>query len=207
LNARANRKKSTKPAGTVAPDAVKGNPAELEAASEARVCGAPESSLRLPLFLSLASFIAVADQVLKAIIVRTLYLHDSIIVIPDFFSITRIHNNGIAFGLFQDKIPAIFMIITLISMLAVLYFYLTVSPRGLLMTVGCGSIIGGALGNLIDRFRLGYVVDFLDFSFWPAFNISDSAVSVGVFVLLVGFFRAEKGMAQDASRTAENRVD
>ena len=193
LNARANWKKSTKPAGAVAPDAVNGNPAELKASGKARVCGAPESSLRFPLFLSLASFIAVADQVLKAIVVRRLYLHDSIVVIPDFFSITRIHNNGIAFGLFQDRLPTIFMIITLISMLAVLYFYLTVSPRGLLMTVGCGLIIGGALGNLIDRIRLGYVVDFINFSFWPAFNIADSAVSVGVLALMVAFFQAEKG--------------
>lgn len=209
MNARANQKKSTEPGDAAGPDTVKGKPAERmrdPAVGGGRGSGAPAQSLKLPLFLSIASLVAFADQVVKAIVVRHLYLHDSIVVIPEFFSITRIHNNGIAFGLFQDRLPEVFTIITLMSMLAVLYFYLTISPRSTLLTVGCSLILGGALGNLIDRFRLGYVVDFINFGVWPAFNLADSAVSIGVFLLMVSFFRGEKGQVEDAPRTAEDRA-
>jgi signal peptidase II len=61
--------------------------------------------------------------------------------------------------------------------------------------------MGGALGNLIDRFRLKYVVDYIYFSFWPAFNVADSAVTIGVALLVLAFFRGEKGARQDASDT------
>jgi signal peptidase II len=121
-------------------------------------------------------------------------------VIPGIFSITRIHNTGIAFGLFPG-LPDVFMVVTLISMLVVLFFYLTATPRGALLTAGCGLILGGAVGNLIDRFRLHYVIDFIDFNFWPAFNIADSAVTIGVALLMLSFFRAEKGTLGDASDT------
>ena len=157
-------------------------------------------SLGLPHLLLIMSFIALIDQIVKAIVVRNLYLHESISVLPGILTITRIHNSGIAFGLFPGM-PDIFMVVTLVSMLAVLYFYLSVSPRGFLLTIGCGLIMGGALGNLIDRFRLKYVVDFVYFSFWPAFNVADSAVTIGVALLMITFFRGEKGVGQDASDT------
>jgi signal peptidase II len=161
---------------------------------------AESSSLGLPHLLLLMSFIALVDQIVKAIVVRNLHLHESISVLPGILTITRIHNSGIAFGLFPGM-PDIFMVVTLISMLAVLYFYLSVNPRGILLTIGCGLIMGGALGNLIDRFRFKYVVDFVYFSFWPAFNVADSAVTIGVALLMITFFRGEKGVGQDASDT------
>jgi len=205
LNARANQKKSTEPGGGDGRDVVEKKPAKN--ARDAvkggiRAFIAPTPPLRLPLFLSILSLIAGVDQIVKAIVVQRLYLHDSIVVIPDFLSITRIHNNGIAFGLFQDRIPEVFMIVTMLSMLAVLYFYLTVTPRGALLSIGCSLILGGALGNLIDRFRLGYVIDFINFSFWPTFNVADSAVSVGVALLMVSFFQGEKERTENVSGTA-----
>ncbi len=57
------------------------------------------------------------------------------------------------------------------------------------------------MGNLLDRFRVGYVIDFVNFSFWPAFNVADSAVSIGVVLLLITFFREKEGLAEDASDT------
>ncbi len=209
MNVRARWKKNTKADKTAGSNAVgeksrarEGDPAT----SGADVSRINASQLRLPLFLAIVSIIGIGDQIVKAIVVRRLYLHDSITIIPEFFSITRIHNNGIAFGLFQDRLPQAFLILTLISMLAVLYFYLTIRPRGILLTIACSMILGGALGNMIDRFRLGYVVDFINFSFWPAFNVADSAVSVGVALLMLSFFRRHEGMAEDASGTAENRA-
>lgn len=143
------------------------------------------------------------DQLTKWIVVHrlSLQLHESIHVIPGIFSITRVHNSGIAFGLFPG-LPDVFMVITLVSMLIVLYFYLTVEPRSALLTVGCALILGGAMGNLLDRFRFNYVVDFINFSFWPAFNIADSSVSIGVALLLADFFRGKKGTAEDVSDPA-----
>ncbi len=163
------------------------------------------SLLGLRLFISIAFLALLADQVTKWIVVRTMYLHESIPMVPGVFSITRVHNSGIAFGLFPGM-PDLFMVITFVSMLIVVYFYLTVEPRSGWLTVGCSLILGGAMGNLLDRFRYEYVVDFLHFSFWPAFNVADSCVSTGVVLLLISFFREKKGMAGDASRSVQNRT-
>jgi len=129
-----------------------------------------------------------------------MYLHESYTVIPRILSIMRIHNTGIAFGLFPG-IPDVFMIVNLLSIFVVFYFYATLEHRSLWMTVGCGLILGGATGNLLDRFRLGYVVDFINFSFWPTFNVADSCVSTGVVLLMIGFFMAEKMAKKNASDT------
>ena len=194
---RENRRKNTK---TAASNVCK-DPAEGDLKSFLDSAPAEQKmhhSLKLPLVLSIALIVALADQLTKWIIVRNMYLHESIQVIPGIFSITRIHNTGIAFGLFPG-IPDVFTVITLMSMLIVVYFYLTIEPRTMLLTVGCALILGGALGNLLDRFRLGYVVDFIHFSFWPAFNVADSSVSIGVALLLLNFLMEKKGLAEDAS--------
>ena len=154
----------------------------------------PACSLGPPHLLAILLLISLLDQVTKWFVINGMNLHDSIPLIPGVFSMTRIHNSGIAFGLFPG-LPNVFMVITLVCMFAVAYFYLTAEPRSVLLTVGCALILGGALGNLIDRFRFGYVVDFINFSFWPAFNIADSSVSIGVALLLVTFFREKKGSA------------
>jgi len=156
------------------------------------------SRLKLPHLFTIAISIAIIDQMTKSVVVSRLYPHESIPLLPGIFSITRIHNSGIAFGLFPG-LPDLFMGVTLMSMFIVLYFYLTVKPRGVLLTLGCALILGGAAGNLIDRFRLGYVVDFVHFSFWPAFNVADSSVSIGVGLLLIFFYLQKEGTPEDAS--------
>lgn len=204
MNAPGNRKKNTESdevADSNAPsEKIAGTPRTAES-SGACSPEAVSSSLKLPHLLFIAPLIAAADQIVKTIVVRRLYLHESITVIPDILSLTRIHNSGIAFGLFPDM-SDVFTVVNLISILAVLYFYLSVRPRGALLGIGCGLIMGGALGNLIDRFRLDYVVDYINFSFWPAFNVADMAVTSGVALLMIGFFREEKGPERDASDTA-----
>ncbi len=155
------------------------------------------SPLRLPQFVGIALLVTLADQATKWVIINRISLYESLPVIDGFLSITRIHNSGIAFGLFPG-ISDVFMVITLISIFVVIYFYLTAEPRGLLLTTGCALILGGAVGNLLDRYRFGYVVDFINFSFWPAFNVADSAVSVGVALLLTSFLRQKEGTPGNA---------
>ncbi len=203
MNALGNQKKNTEPEqGPVSKvSTTDGEGAQPDAGSDDAPTPEGDSyALKLMHLLPIVFSIAIADQAVKAVVVRHMYLGESITVLPGILTITRIHNSGIAFGLFPGM-PDLFMVVTLISMLAVLYFYLTVTPREVLLIVGCGLIMGGALGNLIDRFRMGYVVDYIYFSFWPAFNVADSAVTIGVALLMISFFFVGKGTERDASDT------
>jgi signal peptidase II len=177
--------------------AADGRQAQYKPPAEVETSGA---SLRVPLFLAVALLIPLADQIVKWLIISRLSLHESIPVIPGLLQITHIHNSGIAFGFFPG-LPRLFMVVTIVSMLVVVYFYLTIRPRTLLVTLGCALILGGAAGNLIDRLHYGYVVDFIDFTFWPAFNVADSSVSVGVTLLLASFVWGKEEIKKHASNS------
>lgn len=136
------------------------------------------------LFL-IALLIATADQLSKNWIRSNLLVGHSYFE-AGFFRIIHVSNTGAAFGLFQGQS----FILTIIGLagIAVFLVYILVIYRGapflnnLLNRVALGLVFGGALGNLIDRLRFGQVTDFLDFGFWPVFNIADSAVTVGVIL-------------------------
>ncbi len=139
-----------------------------------------------------SGFVVFADQVTKYIIKINIALYDSIGVIHNFFNITHILNPGGAFGLFASQSPEIrkFIFLFMSSMVAlfVLWFYKRCAATFIFLSYGLALIFGGAIGNLIDRFRYGKVVDFLDFyigsSHWPAFNVADSAISIGMGILI-----------------------
>ena len=141
----------------------------------------------------IAGAIILLDQITKAVILNVMPLFESISVIPGFFSITHIHNPGGAFGLLADQSAwvrkGVFLIMSSVAVCIVLYFYHKTPKTHPWLAVGLALIFGGAIGNLIDRFRFGKVVDFLDFyigtAHWPAFNVADSAITtgVGIFVL------------------------
>jgi signal peptidase II len=139
-----------------------------------------------------AGLVVLADQITKALIVKHLPLHNSITVIEGLFDITHILNPGGAFGLMADMSVVVRTIIFLfISSLAVgliFYFYIKTPQDYVFLSLGFALIFGGAVGNLIDRVRFGMVVDFLDFYIgshhWPAFNIADSAITVGIFIFI-----------------------
>ena len=98
--------------------------------------------------------------------------------------LTHARNTGAAFSLFQDQT----MILSLISVLAVifiLYIFRSIKKPSLLLKCTFGLQIGGAVGNLIDRFRLGYVTDFIDFGWWPIFNIADSSIVIGITIMII----------------------
>lgn len=141
----------------------------------------------------IAATIVVLDQVTKAFIKARLPLHESVTVIPGFFDLTHVRNTGAAFGMlnsieFAYK-PAVMIAVALVALAAVASYALTLPPEQRVARYGLALILGGAVGNLIDRATMGYVLDFVDVywrgvHFW-AFNVADSAITVGVVLMLL----------------------
>lgn len=133
-------------------------------------------------FLLLAAAIVGADQLTKWLIRLTLDRGDAIEVLP-FFKIVHVTNTGAAFGILQGAGPL--LIVTSVAGLAAILVYLF-NPAFAqpLVRLGLALMLGGAIGNLIDRLHSGRVVDFLKVPNWPAFNVADSAITVGVLILL-----------------------
>ncbi|WP_243138032.1 signal peptidase II [Heliorestis acidaminivorans] len=125
----------------------------------------------------------VSDQLTKWIVQQQMNLHDTIPLIPNIFHITYILNPGAAFGLMAYQ-KSFFIVVTLIVLLAILYFYRKIPPEQSSFRLGLAFQGGGATGNLIDRVKEGYVVDFIDFRIWPVFNIADIAITLGVILLI-----------------------
>lgn len=138
------------------------------------------------------SGILVLDQVSKALVVRALDVHQSVPVIDSFFHLTLVYNTGAAFGLLA-RAPAwfrqpFFLVATGVAVLALLLFLRHTDETKRLTVLSISAIIGGALGNLIDRLRYGHVIDFLDFHWrgyhWPAFNVADTCITLGVIGII-----------------------
>ena len=130
------------------------------------------------------------DQLSKFLILKTLSFGNSIPVFPPYFYLTLVQNTGIAFGLLQGwSHLLVWMNLGILSAFLLLITLRRFFKKSLLQ-VAVGMIMGGGLGNLLDRFRFGYIVDFLDFRIWPVFNLADSAICVGAFLLLWALFRS-----------------
>ena len=144
----------------------------------------------------IAGSVIILDQITKAIILYSMSLYHSIPVVPGFFSITHIHNPGGAFGFMANQSPVVrsmvFLYVSALAVCLIFYFYKKTPKEYSLLAAGFALILGGAIGNLIDRIRFGKVVDFLDFYIgnfhWPAFNIADSAISIGMVIFAYHFF-------------------
>jgi signal peptidase II len=124
-----------------------------------------------------------ADQLTKAIVTSRLDLNDEVQVFGS-FSIHHVTNSGIAFGLFASA-TSIVILLTTVAVGWMLYFFARSGSRHPVLPVALGLVIGGSVSNLIDRVRLGHVTDFLDFRYWPAFNLADTFIVVGVGALLL----------------------
>jgi signal peptidase II len=148
-----------------------------------------------------------ADQLTKGLVTRRLELgEESDIVGP--FSIHHVQNTGIAFGLF----PSATVLVTAFTALAVawmLYFFARSGARHAVLPVALGFLIGGSASNLLDRLRLGHVTDFLDVRYWPAFNLADSFIVVGVVILLGALVGGGRGPAREGhlARAQQSRED
>ncbi len=141
------------------------------------------------------SVVLLFDQITKYIIREKLNLGDSISVIHNIFHITRINNTGAAFGMFPNA-QIFFIVTSIIAIIALIYFSYTFKKGNPTFYISIGLILGGATGNLLDRLILRTVTDFLDFGInpkirWPAFNIADSSVVIGFFILAILVIKGE----------------
>jgi len=151
----------------------------------------------LVIFTATIVLVMLVDQLTKFYVVSHFSLHETAAVIPGFFHLTYIRNPGAAFG-FLAGAPAafrgcFFALVTLVAVGLILYHLIAHKISDLLLLLPFSLILAGALGNMVDRFRFGEVIDFLDFSLgayhWPAFNVADMAISIGAAILVVEMFR------------------
>jgi signal peptidase II len=142
------------------------------------------------------------DQLTKFWVVQNFGMYESMVVVPGFFNLTYLTNTGAAFGMLAG-LPLLwrqlfFVGVALVALVAIFFLHRKIAHESRWYTVSLALIAGGAVGNLIDRVRLGAVVDFLDVYLtthhWPAFNVADSAISVGVVIFLVmNFIQSRNG--------------
>jgi signal peptidase II len=147
-----------------------------------------------------AAAAVLADQLTKQLVSTQLELGEAVGVVGP-FSIHHVQNSGIAFGLFASA-TAIVIVLTSLAVAWMLVFFARSGARHPILPVGLGLVIGGSLSNLVDRVRLGYVTDFLDLSFWPAFNLADTFIVAGVLVLLATVVAADREPRRRPIRTA-----
>jgi signal peptidase II len=158
---------------------------------------------KLALLLAVLTAGLALDQATKLILVRSLPAGAQVPVIPGFFNLVHIYNRGAAFGLLSGLPPAVarslFLATTALVLAVVGYLWWRLPDRQRAAALGYSLIITGALGNFIDRLRLGEVIDFLDFYLgryhWPAFNLADSLVCLGAGVLVWVIFRREESVS------------
>jgi signal peptidase II len=159
----------------------------------------PISFAERPLGASLVQWVALAaialaaagaDQLTKHIVVSHLRLDEQVHVVGPLW-IHHVQNSGIAFGLFASATPVV-ILLTAIAVAWMLIFFARSGARHPVLPVALGLVIGGSVSNLVDRVRLGHVTDFLDLRFWPAFNLADSFICIGVAILLVALLGVDR---------------
>jgi signal peptidase II len=143
--------------------------------------------------IGIAASVLAVDQITKWLVAerwgRDAKTHRNDLL-GDVLAIHYLENTGVAFGLFQGQVILVTAMAILI-VLVLLRTYRHASSISWAMAIGCGLIVGGALGNLVDRVRLGYVVDFVAVAVWPKFNVADSAITVGALLVVWHYLRAE----------------
>ena len=164
------------------------DPAPGQARHPDRIRTAPRNAdsivARYLVLIGCALSILVLDQVLKALVVRSLQHGHYIDLLGGLIRLDFTRNSGAAFGLFQSG-GFVFAAVAILVSLGILVFYRRIADSSVLVRLALGLILGGALGNLVDRVRLGYVVDYVDLRWWYVFNLADSAIVVGVGLLLL----------------------
>ena len=164
-----------------------------------------DSSLRLGIFLLIAACVIALDQVTKFLVRSSIPLYETVPIIGR-LSLTNVLNTGSAFGLFVNQ-AFLLTLIAIVGVVAILLFYRYFSKSNMLGISALGLLLGGAVGNLIDRLRFGFVTDFIDVRLWgdfhwPTFNVADSAITVGSIMLAVFIFFT---FGKSDGRTAKDR--
>ncbi|SDZ16818.1 signal peptidase II [Proteiniborus ethanoligenes] len=140
------------------------------------------------LYAAISLFIIFLDQLTKFYAIKMLKGNEPIIIIRNFLQLNYVENFGAAFGILQNK-KVFFVIMTLVVIIGIVVYMKTNTNLTFSMKLALAMVIGGAVGNLIDRIRLGYVVDFVDVNFWgiydfPVFNLADSFIVIGTIILM-----------------------
>lgn len=155
-------------------------------------------NFRYLLLVTVTALVLLLDQATKIFVDRTMELHSSITVIEGFFNITYLRNKGAAFGILANsayRLP-FFILVSAVAVVVILVVIRRLREDQKLAAISLSLIFSGAIGNLIDRVRLGEVIDFLDAHWyghhWPAFNVADSAICVGVFLLAIDMILEER---------------
>ena len=149
---------------------------------------------RLTTLVLIAAVIVLLDQVSKYLVVH--YLTRQVVIVPGFLDLVSVYNRGVAFGMFNNGqciFRSTLLTVLSVAVFIILFFvYLFSKDMTRLSMVALSMIMGGAVGNVIDRIRLGYVVDFIDVfvknTHWPAFNVADSAITIGAVLLAIDIF-------------------
>ena len=144
-------------------------------------------------YLIISAAVILLDLWTKALVLRRIDLHEAIPVIPGFFQLVHVRNTGAAFGIGANAASKLVPLLLNLGAIAVFGVVVVYAMRSAvtdrLLQTGLHLILGGAIGNLLDRFRFGYVVDFLDVyvgnHHWPAFNVADSAICIGIALLFL----------------------
>ncbi len=165
------------------------------------------------LALGVAFVVVVLDQLTKTLVTAHMALHQSIPLIDGFFSLTYVRNTGAAFGFLAGRIEELrvpfFLIVSSGAVVVLLWFVRSVPADRRWMIAACGAVLGGAVGNMVDRLAFGEVIDFLDVYagsyHWPTFNLADSAITIGVLVLTLDALRQPSVPHQSASPSHEER--
>lgn len=138
----------------------------------------------------------IIDVISKLVVSNLMNVNDSILIIKDFFHITYVRNTGAAWSIFSGETLGL-IIVSLIIISFIIYYILKNKPKSRMEKIGYAMILGGALGNLLDRIIYGYVIDFFDFYIcgysYPIFNLADSFIFVGVVLLIIYTWRCNDG--------------
>ena len=175
---------------------------------------------RLTPYLAVLGSVVVLDQITKALLVRSLTLHEYYPLIDGFLSLSHVHNRGAAFGVLSSAglpyQPQLLAALSFAALLAIAFYFLRLPDSARLPRLALALVLGGAVGNLIDRLRLGHVVDFIHVYWrehaWPDFNVADSAITVGVVLLIIDILReprseASEGAAIDTATSTPGRIE
>lgn len=170
-------------------------------------------ALKYRILIILTPVIILLDQWTKLLTVKHFYYGESISIIDGFFNLTYVQNKGAAFGILS-KAPDLFRIpfflaVPVVAMIFILMIFKKLAPNSIKLSTALSLVIGGAIGNFIDRIRLGYVIDFLDFHWkwnyhFPAFNIADSAICVGVGLLMLDLLFTKELEASEGNNASHS---
>jgi signal peptidase II len=151
----------------------------------------PHRPVGMGTFTVIAGATLLLDQLSKVLVAMSLIQRDPVVLIPGFFQLSYAENTGAAWSILTGHTVLLTCVSVVVSVLIVIWAW-RLKPEEQGFRICFGLIMGGAIGNLIDRARLGYVIDFLDFSFrshhYPTFNVADSAICIGIFLLVLGSF-------------------